>query len=207
MNQYTELYAWILNSFGYREFDMDSFRATFPSGHPHKVIHDLVKHGYLVRTRHGAFHAIVPEQLVEGIVQKGFRARNIVAKAERKYAYTQSSAVPIWTDGYYWTGFTKGFRPMHIKVLVKDLAYWGRFFVSNNARYSLANESRTLFGFAYILHPENGFKAVERDGVWVEPLDETVQFCLEYEAAYEPALEYLDERFGIGYRRREALQT
>jgi hypothetical protein len=34
-----------------------------------------------------------------------------------------------------------------------------------------------------------------------------VGFCLEREIAYEPALEYLDERYRIGYERREALET
>jgi len=36
-------------------------------------------------------------------------------------------------------------------------------------------------------------------------LEEVLDFCLEREIGYEPALEYLDEKYGIGYTRRESL--
>jgi hypothetical protein len=35
----------------------------------------------------------------------------IVLDTQPDYAFCDSTAVAIWTDGYYWTGFTKGFRP------------------------------------------------------------------------------------------------
>jgi hypothetical protein len=65
-------------------------------------------------------------------------------------------------------------------------------------------ESRTLCGKVYVLHPRKSVRSEEKDGGRVVPLQEVVDFCLEREIAYEPALEYLDGKYGIGYPRREA---
>jgi hypothetical protein len=125
--------------------------------------------------------------------------------AGKDHAFCDSTAVTIWTDGYYWTGFTKGFRPVHVAVRERDLQSWRAFFRKNRIRFAVEGESRTLYGKIYVLHPRKSIKAVERSGRRVVPLEEVVDFCLQREIAYEPALEYLDEKHGIGYSRREAL--
>jgi hypothetical protein len=38
-------------------------------------------------------------------------------------------------------------------------------------------------------------------------LDEVVDFCLKREIAYEPALEYLEDKYDTGYHRVEALES
>jgi hypothetical protein len=207
MNQYTELYAWIRHSFGDEPFSIDSFRAVFPTSQAPKVIHDLVGEGYLQRTDRGVYIAVKPEKLIEGIVRKDYGAKDIVRQAECRYAYCDSTAVSIWTEGYYWTGFTKGFRPSHIRVMQKDLAYWRDFFGKRHVRCASQNESRTLFGYVYILHPEKDFRVANKDGARVIPLEETVKFCLENEMDYQPALEYLDEHYGIGHKQRAYIHT
>ena len=205
MDRYTELYAWIFHSFGEEEFSIDQFRATFPTSQAPKVIHDLVEHGYLERVRRGIYRAVKPGTLIESVVRSG--GEDVLGEAERKYAYCGSNAVAIWTDGYYWTGFTKGFKPKHIKVRETDLDYWKRFFRGHGCNFVLEGESRTLYGVVYILHPEEDFEVEEKNGFRVIPLEEVVSYCLENELSYSPALEYLDERYDIGCRSRESLAT
>ena len=52
-------------------------------------------------------------------------------QAEKPYAFTGLSAIEIWSDySYVQRGIEKS--PYFIKVLKKDIAYWKRFFNSNN---------------------------------------------------------------------------
>lgn len=205
MDRYTELYAWIVHSFGESEFSIGEFRATFPTPQAPKIIHDLVEQGYLERVKRGIYRAVKPESLVKNVVKAS--GKDVLEFAERKYAYCKSNAVAIWTDGYYWTGFTKGFKPRHIKVREKDLGYWQKFFKEHDVDYALEWESRTLYGVVYILHPEDDFEVEEKNGFKVIPLEEVVSYCLENELSYAPALEYLDEHYNIGYKAKESLKT
>lgn len=202
MNRYTELYAWIRKSFGENSFDIEEFRSTFPTSQAPKVIHDLLGQGYLKRIKRGTYKAVGPESLVENIVERGSETKEVVKGSQKKYAFCDSTAVAIWTSGYYWTGFTKGFRPLHIKVLKRDIDYWRKFFKKHRTNYSLPEENKTLYGFAYILHPEQDFEVVEKDGRKIVPLKEVVDFCLQNKITYQPALEYLDQQYDIHYRKR-----
>jgi len=202
-----ELYAWISHAFGREEFGIDDFRAVFPTSQAPKVIHDLVGYGYLERVERGKYRAVNPENLIKEIVKRGMEKKDVIKGAKRKYAYCESSAVSIWTDGYYWTGFTKGFIPIHVKVRRKDLNYWERFFRKKRTNYTLEGNRKTLYGVVSILHPEEDFEAVKKNGYSVIPLEQVVKWCLEKEMIYQPALEYLDQEYGIGYRRREYIAT
>jgi len=179
----------------------------FPTSQAPKIVHDLVRDGYLIRVRRGIYQAVTPHHFIEGVVERSQNTKDIVEKAERPYAFCDITAVAVWTSGYYWTGFTKGYKPFHIKVAKKDLSYWQDFLKMNQARFAQANENRTLFGFVYILHPQRSVNPVEHEGQFVMSLEDTVKFCLDYELGYQPALEYLDEHFNIDYTQRVSLET
>jgi len=202
MDKYTELYAWIWKAFGREEFSMDRFRSTFPSPQGPKIAHDLVKKGYLKRMRRGVYRVVEPSEFIASIAGAEVDL-NILKKSGKDYAFCDSAAVSIWTDGFYWTGFTRGFRPINVAIRKKDKGSWGRFFKKAGVKYAFEGESKTLYGQVFVLHPRGYLTSVEKDELRVVPLKEVVDFCLEHELVYEPALEYLDERFGIGYKRRE----
>ncbi|MEA3312279.1 MAG: hypothetical protein U9Q76_08695, partial [candidate division WOR-3 bacterium] len=178
------------------EFSLDEFRATFPTPQAPKVIHDLITQGYLERVSRGNYRTVEPRNLIHRLTrpQKG----DILKEASREYAYCASNAVAIWTEGYYWTGFTKGFKPRHIKVKEADLDYWERFFKGKGVHFAVEGESKTLYGVVYILHPEEDFEVVYKDGLKVIPLEEAAAYCLARELIYQPALEYLEQRYEIG---------
>lgn len=213
MKGYDELYAWIYHVFSDGEFSIDEFRATFPSPQAPKVIYDLIAQGYLERVNRGSYRAVEPRSLIDRLTRPP--KEDILKEASKEYAYCASNAVTIWTEGYYWTGFTKGFKPRHIKVREADLNYWRRFFKGEGVRSVIEGESKTLYGLVYILHPEEDFEVEYKDGFKVIPLEEVVAYCLARELVYQPALEYLDGRYDIsrlisrkareGYRKREAI--
>ncbi len=197
MRRYTKLYGWMHESFGAKEFSIDDFRAVFPSPHPSKVIHDLVRLNYLERIKRGKYRVTSPNKFVERIVEENMKQEDILKDANKKYAYCNNDAVTIWTEGYYWTGFTAGFKPVHIKVLERDVDWWKNFFKKNDAEYSIRGEHKTLFGLSYILHPLKSFGMEMKDDTPVIPLNEAIGFCKENELTYRPALEYLDEQFHL----------
>jgi len=191
MTEYTALYAWIWHSFREKPFSIDEFRATFPSPHSAKVLHDLAKKGYLKRIKRGLYKTLKPNKWIEEIIKANAGKDTILDEAVKKYAYCENTAVSIWSNGYYWTGFTRGFKPKHIKVKKEDLAYWKNFFKEKGASYNVEGENKTLYGLVYILHPSKDFCVVEKNGVRVIPLGEVVAYCEKRRLAFEPAIEYL----------------
>lgn len=207
MNNYTELYAWIRHSFGSESFDIDEFRYMFPTSQAPKIMHDLVEKGYLERVKRGVYRAVGPDELIDSVIEGGKKIKEMIKEAERKYAYTDSTAVTIWTSGYYWTGFTKGFRPIHIKVKEDDLDYWEDFFKERGVKFSTQGKNRTLFGHVYILHPKDDFDVEDKEGKKVIPLEEVIDLCADNRMIYQPALEYLDQIYGIDHDVRISVKT
>jgi len=198
MNKYTKIYGWIYAAFGNEEFTINEFRAVFPSPQHAKIIFDLVHSNFIKRVSRGRYKATPPQELVQEIVANSIQKENIMTEAQKKYAYCANDAVGIWTDGYYWTGFTRGYKPIHIKVLRRDLGYWERFFKKMGAEFALEDEDRTLFGITFLLHIVRDFKVELKDGIQVIPLKEVIKFCQANELTYRPAMEYLDERYDLG---------
>ncbi len=58
-----------------------------------------------------------------------------------------------------------------------------------------------------MLHPEESFDAVDKNERKVISLGEVVDFCSENEISYQPALEYLDKEYDIGYKKRVSVDT
>jgi len=205
MDKYTELYAWIWKAFGRESFSIDHFRSTFPTSQGPKVIHDLLKKNYLRRVSRGIYQTIEPDEFVEKI-SEGEADYGLLKSAEKDYAFCGNTAVSLWTDGYYWTGFTKGFKPVNVAVRKKDLDFWKNFFKRAGIKYILLGETRTLYGQVYVLHPRGNLNYTEKEGLKVVSLDEVVSFCLNHTLAYEPALGYLEKKYRIGYRSQEQMR-
>lgn len=197
MNTYLKLYGWLWETFRKNEFSLRDFNSNFPSPQAKKVVHDLISDGYLERVSRGNYRVKEPEEFVSKIVKENMEKEDILKESERDYAFYGNDAVSIWTEGYYHTGFTQGFKPVHIQVLSKDLQYWRKFFRQHDAEYVVEDESKTLFGLTYVLHPAGKLTIEKKDGMPVTPLNDTVKFCRENELTYHPALEYLDKKYKL----------
>ncbi len=205
MNRNIKLYAWLYEVFGLKDFGIGEYKANFPSKQAPKILFDLVKIGFLLKVKRGIYRTVEPEQVIKKIVEEGSKAENVLKLSERKYAYCGNDAVNIWTDGFYWTGFTKAYKPRHIKILKSDKKYWTDFFKKNSIEFAFSGklETRTLFGVIYVLHLVDKLSVVNKDGEPVVPLKETIEFCKENILVYSPALEYLDNKYKLGLRLDE----
>lgn len=187
---YLRLYSWLHEVFGSERFTIDDFRAAFPSPDPAKVLYDLVTMGWAERPERGVYRLRPPDEMVRKTVEA--QQEDVLPRAERPYAFSHETAVAIWTDGYYWTGFTKGCKPVHITVREEDGPYWNAFFRKHRAEYAWEGQPKTLFGQVYILHPMERLDMERKDGTPVVPRAEVVEFCRRARLAFQPALEYLE---------------
>lgn len=184
-----------------REFTAREFKSTFPSPSPDKVLHDMTGKGLLERTGWGRYKVNSPKEYLE----KKFNVREayeLVKRAGMYYAFTGPDAVFFWTKGGYNVDRFFAFYPIHLKVNRHELRAWRSFFKSKGKKTCVNGEplKETLFGSFYIVYPEQRFRAESIEGFNVVPLDETVEFCEKKIYAYEPALEILNELYGLGLR-------
>jgi len=181
-----------------KEFTSRDFTSVFFSPNPIKVLHDMVKLSFLEKIERGKYRVNSPENFLTKRWDIS-KAYELVKEAEMKYAFTANDAVFFWTKGGYQVDRFFGFYPIHIKVEVKNLVKWLKFFKSNKRRVIVFNKpiKETLFGVFYVLYPEESFSAAQLDNFTVAPLSETVKFCQENIYSYEPALEMLDETYHL----------
>ena len=191
-----ELWGWVCEVFGDQAFTIDQFRAEFPSPDPAKVVHDLVKLNLITRLETGIYKSASPLDFSRMMVKESMSKEKLLASAPASFAYSHDDAVRIWTDGYYWTGFTAGYKPVHIEIRSADARRWEQFFRSNNAAYAFEGDRKTLFGLVFILHLVREVHSEARDGVPVIPLIRVLEYCLERRGGYEPAVSYLRKKFG-----------
>jgi len=128
----------------------------------------------------------------------------LVKRVGLKYALTGPDAVFFWTKGGYQVDRFFGFYPIHVLVRKADLNRWGEFFLSVGKGFLVKGSSvkQTLFGVFYVLYPRVDFGLEQVEGFNVAPLKETVGFCWQNVYSYEPALEMLDEMYGLGLQIR-----
>jgi hypothetical protein len=188
---YDDLYAWIVSTFGAEVFTTDEFTEAFPSPAPRKVLSDLRRLGYVESTARGCYRAIPPERRIQDAIQRSEFSLTLPSEAGYPYALADETAVAIWTDGGYWTGFTRGFRPIHMRVRRSDVRHWIRFFRSKGRRSVAPGAPETLFGVVYVLHPATRVRRVERGGLPVIPAQEVLAFAEARPHAYEPVLRQL----------------
>ena len=182
-----------------KEFTVAEFRSTFPSPSPNKVLHDMAKKGLLEKVGWGKYRVNSPRKYLE----TKFSVRDayeLVREARMDYAFTGPDAVFFWTKGGYNVDRFFAFYPIHLKIKKDELVKWERFFESKGRRFHVNGEPirRTLFGTFYVLYPEDRFRSEEVEGFKVVPLEETIGFCRKNIYSYEPALEMLDEMYGLG---------
>lgn len=195
MNRYMELWGWVCEVFGNQSFTIDQFRAEFPSPDPAKVVHDLAKLNLITRLETGVYRPASPLDFSRMMVKQSMSKEKLLASAPARFAYSHDDAVRIWTDGYYWTGFTAGYKPVHIEIRNADTKRWEQFFHDEGAAYAFEGERKTLFGLVFILHPVHEVRSETSDGVPVIPLVKVIDYCLERRGAYDPAVTYLRKKF------------
>lgn len=154
-----------------------------------KIFSLLLRNGWIKKNYDKTYSCINPSDAIKGLLE--FRVHKIIKNAAKKYAFTQLSAVEIWSDfSYVQRGLEKS--PYFIKILKKDLKYWKEFF-NNNEIPNYINLGGTIGEFV-ILIPVTSFLFEEKDGFKVDSLKETIKYAKSNDI-YNYALEYIENKY------------
>lgn len=155
-----------------------------------KIFSLLLRSGWIKKHPKETYSCTSPSDAIQGLLE--FRVPEIMKKAKRRYSFTQSSAVEIWSDfSYVQRGREKS--PYFIKILRKDIRYWKEFFNSNEIPNYV--QSGATIGEFVILIPVDRLSFEEKNGFNVDPLKETIRYAKSNEIhAY--ASEYIENRYG-----------
>ncbi len=189
--KYDDLGPWLAVAFRDRTFTPAEFDETFPGPAPRKVLADLRRLGYIDSPSRGVYQVVDPGERAKRKLKREDGLLGIPERAGLPYAYSRDTAVSLWTDGAYWTGFTYGFRPFHMDIDGKDAGAWRRFFRLAGARASLEGARETLFGVVHVLHPVERLRAVKRGGLHVVPRRVAYDYAASRPYLYEPVLKEL----------------
>ena len=192
--KYEELYPWLAMAFGERTFTPTEFDETIPGPAPRKVLADLRRLGFIDSPSRGVYKVVPPQEKGRRRLSREDGLLGIPERAGLRYAYSRDTAVSLWTDGAYWTGFTAGFRPLHIDIQARDVRRWREFFRAAGARASLEGARETLFGVVHIMHPVERLRAVRRGELHVVPRRTAYEYAVSRPYLYEPVLEELRPR-------------
>jgi len=137
-----------------------------------KIFALLLNAGWINKETKNTYKCIDPKKAIRGLLQ--FKVTELIKQAERNYAFTDLSAVEIWSDfSYVQRGLKKS--PYFIKILKKDTAYWKVFFNSRNIP-NYIGEGSTI-GEYVILIPVDRIRSVEKNGLRVEPLKQVLKIA------------------------------
>jgi len=154
-----------------------------------KIFSILLKSGWIAKASKNTYKCVQPDKVVKGLLE--FKVPEIMKQAERPYAFTSLSSIEIWSDFVY---IQRGMErsPYFMKVLKKDLKYWKDFFNSYNVP-NYINEGSAIGEFV-VLIPVGRLNAVDKEGLYVEPLKETMKIARENEM-YSYAYNYMREKY------------
>lgn len=156
-----------------------------------KIFSLLLRSGWIRKHPNGAYSCTDPSDAIKGLLD--FRVPKIMNDAEKEYAFTQLSAVEIWSDfSYVQRGMEKS--PYFIKVLQKDLRYWTEFFNANEIPNYI--KAGTTIGEYIILIPITKLSFEEKSGFKVDSLKETMQYAKSNEI-YAYASEYMKNKYVV----------
>lgn len=155
-----------------------------------KIFSVLLRAGWIAKASRDTYKCVEPEKTIKGLLE--FKVSQSIREATKPYAFTNLSAVEIWSDySYIQRGMEKS--PYFIKVLRKDLKYWKSFFNKINIPNYIKKGS--TIGEYVILIPINNVKSVDKDGLKVEQLNEALKTAKSNEM-YSYAYNYMRKKYG-----------
>lgn len=184
-------YALLFSKYGVRtEFRQSALDWIVSISMKKKIFSLLLRSGWIKKHSTNTYTCAEPSEAIKGLLE--FRVPEMIKTAKKDYAFTQLSAVEIWSDfSYVQRGREKS--PYFIKVQRKDLKYWKDFFHSNEIPNYVG--SGTTIGEYVILIPVSCLSFVEKDGFKVDLLKETKQYASSNEI-YNYALKYIISKYG-----------
>lgn len=155
-----------------------------------KIFSLLLRSGWIRKKSRDKYVCVSPERAVKELLE--FKVPSAIKESERSYAFTDLSAIEIWSDySYVQRGIEKS--PYFIKVLRRDLGYWKAFFRKRDIPFYL--DRGATIGEYVILKLVDSLSFVEKDGFKVIDLFEAAKIA-EKNEIYSYAYNYIRRKYG-----------
>jgi hypothetical protein len=155
-----------------------------------KIFSLLLNSGWIVKKSKNTYVCLSPKEIFKGMLD--FKVPKIMKEANKQYAFTNLSAIEIWSD-YSYTQRGIENSPYFIKVLKKDLKYWGNFF--NKHKIPNYIQEGSTIGEYVILIPVDKIDSTEKNNLQVEKLNKTMKIAKDNKI-YLYAYNYIKEKYG-----------
>jgi len=166
---YAMLYLKYKNKTEFKQSELDWITSTSMKK---KIFSYLLRAGWIKKAKRDTYKCVIIETIMEDLFK--FKVPEIITKAEKDYAFTMMSAAEIWSD-YSYIRRSWEHSPYFIKVLRKDLSYWGNFFRGQGI--PVYTREGTTIGEFVILVPVDELEFEERNELKIDSINETITFC------------------------------
>ena len=158
-----------------------------------KTLHILEKAGWLRRVEKGKYVCVKADDVFRSMVE--FKVPRLLQEAGRRYAYSEASAVEIWTD-YSYIQRSWEHSPYYLNVLRNELKDWIEYFRKHRVNVFI-DKPETSLGEFVILKPQGRLAYEKHNGLPVDNLDAVVRYCEKYIDNFEYPLAYLKAKFKV----------
>jgi len=188
-----EAYAILYNRFPSDSFPSDYLSWFISGSMVKKTLHVLENAGWIRRVEKGRYVCVNSNDIFRSMVE--FKVPRLLEYAGRRFAYTEASAVEVWTD-YSYLQRSWEHSPYYVKVLNNELDEWVKYFRKHRIKV-FVNEAKLALGEFVILKPQERLVYEKHDGLPVVSLDEVVKYCEKHIDAFEYPLAYLRAKFKV----------
>ncbi len=155
-----------------------------------KIFSLLLNSGWIKKESKNTYKCLEPNNIFKNLLE--FKVPELIKKSDKQYAFTNLSAVEIWSDySYVQRGIEKS--PYFIKILKKDLNYWKNFFNKYNVP-NYINKGSTI-GEYIILIPVTKIENKTINELKVEKLKNTLKIAKDNNM-YNYAYNYMRKKYG-----------
>jgi len=188
-----EAYAILRSRFGSDSFPADYLSWFVSRGMVKKTLHMLEHAGWIRRVEKGSYVCRNADEIFRSMVE--FRVPRLLSEAGMKYAYTEASAVEVWTD-YSYIQRSWEHSPYFVKVLRSDLDRWVSYFRIHKVKVFTSRPELAMGEFV-ILKPADELAIVTHNGLPVDPLKLAVSYSEKNVHTFEYPLAYLKAKFKV----------
>jgi len=188
-----EAYAILRSRFGSDSFPADYLSWFVSRGMVKKTLHMLEHAGWIRRVEKGSYVCRNADEIFRSMVE--FRVPRLLSEAGMKYAYTEASAVEVWTD-YSYIQRSWEHSPYFVRVLRSDLDRWVSYFRIHKVKVFISRPELAMGEFV-ILKPADELAIVTHNGLPVDPLKLAVSYSEKNVHTFEYPLAYLKAKFKV----------
>ncbi len=153
-----------------------------------KLLSDLKMRGLVERVDRGKYRLFAPSERPDLRVTEWNRVKEVVNSARWHYAWTDSTAVEIWTDGRYRISPNPFLKVFHVNIRKEDETKWMAYLKSKGVSF----HRKKRVGAFVNLQPKGTLKFTLKGGEKVIPKDATIKLIRNQPGLYSGAEELID---------------